>query len=242
MKSIDNENETVKPKKNKKGGKRVLKAVGAVAAVGVIAVGGYLAAGGDLNFDFGFFTKTTDAKLATSLVADYTEDGIFHAPDSVIINRAYDIKYCDGEAFADAITSSEVKYCEIFDEYYTQDGHDIAILTLEGERVETVAATEVDLDGVIIYMPPAGFELEGDKAVRTVKETLIKVVPKSATGDYSSVAIDGIRDYEITNVEERSTKTFSEMYDMVLIVDVPDNAVLVNNQCEGALNLVPKIK
>lgn len=239
MKSVENINEPQKKqKKNKSGAKKALKTIGVIGLVGAIAYGGYKAAGGEFNF----LSGSKESKLASSLVAEYTEDGIFRAPESVVINRAYDIKFCDGESFADAITSSGVKYCEMFDEYYTEDGRDIAIITLEGEKLEVVDAIQVELDGVVIYMPPVGYELDGNKAIKTTKETLVKIVSKSSNGDYSSVAFEGAKDYEITNVEERETKTFAEMYDMVLIVDVPDNAVLVNNQCEGALNLVPKIR
>ncbi|MDE5888572.1 MAG: hypothetical protein K2H20_00985 [Bacilli bacterium] len=234
-----NEPEKKKKKKSKKtGAKKIGKFVAIGGAIGVIALCGHIAAKGGI--DLSKFLGTKESKLANSLVEEYTVDGVFNAPESVIIDRAYDCKYCDGEVLAEAMVSSNVKYCEIFDEYYTADGRDIAIVTLQGERVEAVEAEKIVINGATIYMPPAGYELEGDTAIRTVTETIVKIVPKSETGDYSNIILDGVRNYEIINVEERQTNLFSSMTDMVLIVDVPDNAVLENNQCAGALNLVPK--
>ncbi len=225
-------------KKKKKGSKKFAKYISIGGLIGVLSIGAYTMARGGL--DLSKFLGTKESKLANSLVAEYTEDGVFYAPDSVIIDRAYDCKYCDGDVLAQAMASSNVKYCEIYDEYYTADGRDIAIVTLQGERVETVEAEKIVINGATIYMPPAGYELEGDVAIKTVTETVVKIVPKSETGDYSNIILDGVRNYEIINVEERQTNLFSSMNDMVLIVDVPDNAVLENNQCEGSLNLVPK--
>lgn len=228
-----------KKKSKKSGAKKVTKWLSIGGLVAALAIGGgYISAKGGI--DFSKFLGTKESKLANSLVEEYTVDGVFNSPESVIIDRAYDCKYCDGEVLASAMVSSNVKYCEIFDEYYTADGHDIAIVTLQGERVESVKADKIVVNGATIYMPPAGYELEGDVAVKTVTETVVKIVPKNPDGDYSNIVLEGVRNYEIVNVEERQTNLFSSMNDMVLIVDVPDNAVLENNQCTGALNLVPK--
>lgn len=227
-----------KTKKKKTGAKKVGKFFAVGGLVAALAIGGYAAAKGGI--DFSKILGTKESKLANSLVEEYTVDGVFNAPDSVIIDRAYDCRYCDGEVLAQAMSSSNVKYCEIFDEYYTMDGRDIAIVTLEGEKVESVKPEKLVVNGATIYMAPAGYELEGDIAIRTVTETVVKVVPKSETGDYSNITLEGVRNFEIINIDERQTKQFSEMNDMVLIVDVPDNAVLENNQCVGTLNLVPK--
>lgn len=227
-----------KNKKKKTGAKKVGKFLTIGGLVAVLAIGGYTAAKGGI--DFSRLLGTKESKLANSLVEEYTTDGIFNAPDSVVIDRAYDCRYCDGEVLAQAITSSNVKYCEIFDEYYTVDGRDIAIVTLQGERVESVKPEKLVVNGATIYMAPAGYVLEGDIAIKTVSETVVKIVPRSETGDYSNITLEGVRNFEIVDVDERQTKQFSEMNDMVLIVDVPDNAVLENNKCTGALNLVPK--
>ena len=65
-----------------------------------------------------------------------------------------------------------------------------------------------------------------------------KVVEKQ--DDYSNITIPGLNDVQIT-VDEIQTKPFTDILSSVLIVDVPDGAVLnKNHECSATFRLAPK--
>lgn len=215
---------------NKTGAKKGLKTFAAIVLVGGIVIGGITGAV-KLN-------SHTDSSRAKSLVEDYTISDSLQLPKEVTVNQAYDINYCDGEDLYKAITKANIKYCEVLDEYYTSDGRDIAVVTISGKYTETINAECVEVDGQKIYMAPAGYELMGDKAYRVVNQSFTKIIEK--LDDYSNIQVSGLEDAEVS-VEERHTRPFEEIIDKTLIVDVPDGAVLNENQeCTAAFKLVPR--
>lgn len=215
-------------------------------SVGALATGGYLGHG-----PFKGLANLTESGRARSLVAEYTNDEAFCSlPDTMLINKAYDISYTSGEKLVANLKKNDVKYCEVFDEFYTPSGEKIAILTYDVATLDVLPAIKVGIgfSGAEVYMPVEGYTLSGNMCYKEGSEQLIKVVPVSANGDYSSITLDSqltetatITGASLVNVREVSTKTYDEILDMTLICDVADGAVLdENNQCLAAFNLVPK--
>lgn len=228
-------------------GAKLGKAVVSLALVAGLGVGSYIGAGA--YFGFGPLKDFSERGRVNNLVAEYTNDDLFCSlPQETLINKAYDIKYASGEKFVDSLKRNNVKYCEVLDEYYTENGEEIAILTYNIATRDVVPATKVIFGGTVVYMPLEGYTLVGDMCYKEGTEQLIKVVPKSATGDYSNITLDSnltetatILNASLINVKEVQTKTYDSILDMTLICDVADGAVLdQNNQCTAAFNLVPK--
>ena len=223
------------PNKTNKTGARVAKTIAVLALATAVGLGVYY--GNQAVKDY----QETDR--AESLVASYMdEDRLVNLPEGVMINRAYDAKYCTGEKLVNELTAAEAAYCYINGEYYTEKGDTIAILTLEVTRTETREPIKVDVGGNVVYMAPEGYILQGNKCTKETITIETKVVPKNANNDYSNVFIDGASKAEIISIDEVDSKKYSAMNGCDLIVDVADGAQLENNQTEAVLRLIPRNK
>jgi hypothetical protein len=213
----------------------------AFATVGVLAVlaGGIAATYIGMNHIKGY----KETQRAESLVAAYIDgDRLVTLPGEVVINKAYDAKYCTGEKLINELTEANAQYCYIDGEYYTEKGETIAILSLEVTRTETIDAIKVDVGGNTVYMAPEGYVLQGTKCSKETVTYETKVVAKSEDNDYSHVMIEGASKATILGIEEVQTKKYFSMKGYDLIVDVADNAKLENNQTTAELRLVPRHK
>ncbi len=215
----------------KTGAKRIGKTIAAIIIAGGLVVGGITGAN--------YLINGKENQRVKNLVAEYTNESFLMLPNEVTINQAYDISYCDGKKLYNEITKSNIKYCQVLDEYYTEDGHDIVVLTINGYYEERVPAIETKIGDTSIYMAPDGYQLDGKEAFKKINATYTKVIEPKDNVDYSKITVEGLSDVQI-DYQICHTKPFSEMMDKELIVDVPDNATLVNEQCEGSLRLVSR--
>lgn len=177
-----------------------------------------------------------------SLVANFTnEEGLCVIPSEVTVNRNYDTRVADGSKIANELDEQGVKYCEILDQYYTEAGSDIAILTYEVTTTEVIDAEKVSINGTVIYMAPEGYILDGKKCYCETTKLVTKIVPKSKDSNYANITIPNVSKYELVDVKEVTTLTYDSICDQTLICDVQDGAVLnEENECTATLRLVPK--
>lgn len=219
-------------KKRKTGATTALKAISAVAlATGLIA--------GSLYATNVLYPKYQENKRVDQLItSNISNEEICTISGSIMIDKAYDIPFANGETLANKLKDHNIKYCELLDQYYTADGSDIAILTFDVETTEVIDATKTEIDGTIIYLAPEGYTLQKDKCYRTTTSQMTKIVPKSNDGDYSNVTIPNVASYTLVDVQEIKTETFDSICDYTLICDVPDEAVLnKDGLCEATLVL-----
>lgn len=216
--------------KNKTKAKKAGKTIAAIVLVGGLTIGSIVTAT--------HLANTISTSKAKSLVANYTVNDCLTLPENVTINQAYDLNYCDGEKLYNEITKKGVKYCNVLDEYYTEDGRDIAVLTITGTYTEAIPANCVEINGIKIYMAPVGYELQGEYAYRVINKSYKQIIEKQP--DYSNIRINGLNDVSI-EITEVHSRPFSDIISETLIVDVPDGAILnYNQECSASFRLVPK--
>lgn len=222
-----------KKDKTKTGGK-MAKRVGSLILAAAVFVGGFGAYHGAKQFG--------SDRRAKSLVENYTnEDGYCTLPSEVVVNKAYDIVYTSGASFAKYLDKNNVKYCEVLDEYYTPDGSDIAILTFSSATHVMEPAVKVEYDGFVVYMAPEGYTLDGNMCYKESEEEIVKIVPKSTSGDYSGYKLEGLESAELVDVKEVSTQPYSAITDLTLICDVADGTTLnKDNECSATLRLAQR--
>jgi hypothetical protein len=141
----------------------------------------------------------------------------------------YDSKICDGSVLVEVLNEKGVKYCEILDEYYTNDGRNIALVTIEVTRDEyidpTIINDEVKGSSVSYFTLPEGYVLKGDKGYRQVTETITVVTEVRKDGDYSKIAVPGGTG-KITKVVDTNvigTKPFDVIAASDFVCDVNDD-------------------
>ncbi len=224
--------EEQKPKKT--GAKKAIIAFSIAAGLVVGAIG--------VKHTCDLIDNVKETNRAQSIVASYTDsDLLCTLPEEVILNKAYDAKFCDGEKLVTSLLEAGVKYCELDGTYYTPEGEPIALLTYEITRTEIQAANRYEYDGNVVYMPPAGFDMNGTQSEKDTTEQITVIVAKSPNGDYSSVKISNVTSYKLINAEEVNTLPYSAISEQTLICDVADNATLnERNECIAELRLVPK--
>lgn len=110
-----------------------------------------------------------------------------------------------GESIIFYNKQKDIKYCEILDEYYTENGENIALC----EKTETIPATAQVIDSNIIYTVPNGYTLKDGKGYRTA---IYYVVEED--GKYELPVGCTLEDI----VEIIETKPYSELigYDLVI--------------------------
>ncbi len=210
--------------------KKVAKTVAAIIVIGGVVVGSIAIAANN--------AQTKISKRTESLIDEYTVSDCLTLPENVTITQAYDLHFCDGEELYKGITKNGIKYCEVLDEYYTEDGRDIAVLTINGTYTEYIEADCVEVNGAKIYMAPEGYELYGEYAYRIINKSYKQIIEKQS--DYSNIQIKDLDNVTI-DVEEVHSRPFTDILSETLIIDVPDGAVLNENQeCSASFRLVPK--
>ena len=91
-----------------------------------------------------------------------------------------------------------------------------------------------------MYMAPSGYALNGTHAIKYDTERVTKIVP--VADDYSYITFHGASDWKlVTEPQIVHTLPYSVIQNSTLICDIPDGAVLNdNNECYGTLDLAPK--
>lgn len=214
----------------KTGAKKGAKTIATIVIAGGLIVGGIT---GTIKI-----VNNLESTKVRNLVNEYTSYDCLTLPKKVTINQAYDLNYCDGKTLYNAITKSGIKYCEVLDEYYTEDGREIAVLTITGTCTESIPAECVEINGAKVYMAPTGYELNGENAYRTINQSYTQIIEKQ--DDYSNIVVNGLDNVNI-EVKEVQSRPFSDIISETLIVDVPDGATLNSNkECTASFRLVPK--
>lgn len=227
------------PEESNKGTEKTKKKTGArvaIATIGVIAILGVGVAATYLGINA--YKDHKETTRAESLIASYmNKDNLVSFPETIVVSQAYDLEYCSGEKLVKELTESGASYCVIDGVYYTEKGETIAILTLDVTRTSTVDPIKETVGGQTVYMAPTGYVLKDGVCTKEVVTRETKVVPRSETGDYSHILVDGASKATIVSVEEVDTKKYSSLNGHDLIVDVEDSAELKSGTCEGQLVL-----
>jgi hypothetical protein len=217
-----------------------------VAALGLGAIGGAAYGLNELNKHMAH-KKTV--KSVTSIVQKYEGPNNFVSLDETIYTTGnYDTKICNGQVLVDVLNEQGIKYCEVLDEYYTNDGRDIAIVTVEVTRDlwvdPEVINDEVKGSEFTYYTLPEGYVLKNGRGYKQVVETKEVVTEVRKDNDYSKITISGIEG-KITKVGEPTivkTKSFKDIVASELVCDVKDDyaATKNGNLSEATYRLIPK--
>lgn len=232
----DNFEEYTEEKKDKRTGAKIAAIAIAVGAIVLTIIG------------VNHIDNQKEVKRTKKLVEAYTdENGYCTLPETVLTDKSYDSKYCDGEILANMLIKNDIKYCEILDEYYTQEGKDIVFIEYIITRTEKVEPTIINLDGTEIYTVPTGYILSDGKGVKQTKETISVVLFADEIKDQNIENINedllkipvGCKLEEVISYNIQQTRPYSDIINYDLICDVPDtNIVMQNNKKEATLKLV----
>ena len=172
---------------------------------------------------------TKAKKNTTGIVSLYQRDDVCSLDETIYSSMNYDTKICDGKILVEVLNEKGIKYCEILDEYYTEDGRNIALITVEITRDEyidpTIINDEVKGSSASYFTLPEGYILKGNKGYRQVVENKTLVTEVRKDGDYSKIAIPGGAG-KITNVIDINvvpTKTFDIIASSDFVCDVNDD-------------------
>ena len=209
----------------KQSGKKIVSWI-LIAALGIGAtVGG--AIGYKKLSDHIAYTEAK--KNTTGIVSMYQSYDVCSLDETIYSSMNYDTKICDGSVLVEVLNEKGVKYCEILDEYYTNDGRNIALVTVEVTRDEyidpTIINDEVKGSSASYYTLPEGYVLKGDKGYRQITEEMTIVTEVRKDGDYSKIAIPGGTG-KITKVVDANviaTKTFDVIASSDFVCDVNDD-------------------
>lgn len=205
------------------------KTVGLITLALVLGIGGTI--GGFIGHKaYKEHKEYTAAKSnATSIVSMYQAQDVCSLDETIYSSMNYDTKICDGSILVEVLNEKGIKYCEILDEYYTSDGRNIALVTVEVTRDEyidpTIINDEVKGSSTSYFTLPEGYVLKGDKGYRQVVETKTVVTEVRKDGDYSKISIPGITG-KITKVIDANvvgTKPFDIICTSDFVCDVNDN-------------------
>lgn len=172
---------------------------------------------------------TEAKKNTTGIVSMYQSYDVCSLDETIYSSMNYDTKICDGSVLVEVLNEKGVKYCEILDEYYTNDGRNIALVTIEVTRDEyidpTIINDEVKGSAASYFTLPEGYVLKGDKGYRQVTETITVVTEVRKDGDYSKIAVPGGTG-KITKVVDTNvigTKPFDIIAASDFVCDVNDD-------------------
>lgn len=192
--------------------------------------------------------NTNTVKRTTSIVSLYTERDVCSLDETIYSSLNYDSKICDGKVLVDVLNQQGVKYCEVLDEYYTNDGRDIAIVTVEITRDDWVDPTAItdDVKGsnVDYFTLPEGYVLKDGRGYRQVVETKEIVTEVRKNGDYDKMTINGIpgKITQVIDAKTVKTKSFDDIINAELVCDVKDDYATAKNGSlsEATYRLIPK--
>lgn len=130
----------------------------------------------------------------------------------------------DSKALVNSLESQKIKvfYCKELDEYYTEDGRDIAELSIT-TTYESYADIEKKVleNGQVVFSCPTGYVLDGNRAVKRIKSKETKFVDVAANGDYSKYLDENAKgsSYEVVI---HKTQTFDKIIDLRFVYEVKD--------------------
>ena len=237
--SLDNQ-----PKKAKKGtGAKKSK-----KGIAVLIIVGLLAAGGTAYIGTQHVEKATQAKRAyeraESIVALYQTGDLCSLDETIYSTKNHDTVICGGETLVSVLTAKGVKYCEILDQYYTKDGRNIAIVTLEVEHTdrinpETIIDTKED---ATYYIVPEGYEYINGYYQKTTTENRTIVTEVREDGDYTKLSIPGVAVKAVKSVDVVKTESYDKIVasDFVCNVDDEFEKHLNSGLSEATYQLTPK--
>lgn len=181
---------------------------------------------------------------ATSIVSLYQNGDLCSIDEPIYSSKNYDTKICDGQTLVDVLNKNQIKYCEILDEYYTNDGRNIAIVTLEVEHTEKIqpeALVDEKL-GVTYYTIPEGYEYIDGCYQKKTTETKVVVTEVEKNGKYNKLELPGVTIKQVISVDVVPTKSYDEIISSDFICDVKDDyAQHLNGQLsEATYRLIPK--
>lgn len=225
----------VRPRSRRRTGAK--KGKGKKIALTLLVVGGLVA--GSIFGTKAYYSHKETVRV-DNLIAEYTTDDYVILPRVVSSDRAYDITYSDGAKLTDRLANSNINCININGQFYTPEGIDVAILTYDVTHITQVDAIRVNNEGQTMYMAPSGYALNGTHAIKYDTERVTKIVP--VADDYSYITFHGASDWQlVTEPQIVHTLPFSVIQNSTLICDIPDGAVLNdNNECYGTLDLAPK--
>ncbi len=216
--------------KNKKGKK---------VALTILVLGGLVA--GSI-FGTKAYYSSKETRRVDNLLSQYTVEDYCVVPTHVTSDRAYDITFADGQKLVDRLNKNNIGYINIGGQFYTPNGNNIAIINYDVTYfVETNSITFTN-EGQTVYAAPSGYQLYGKRAYKYITERKTVIVPEGS--DYSQISFANATSWEMVGEPQIvSTLPYSVITNSTLICDVPDNAVLnENNECDASLQLAPKMR
>lgn len=204
----------------------VAKAVASIITAGAVCVGGYFAVKTAINF--------SDSVELVHEYSDNSEGRVCCIPSKFQTDAIHDEEICDGNMLVASLKLQKIKYCELLDEYYTEDGRTLVEVTANVSYTESKKSNIVKIGGKEYITPLDGYELDGKVSVKKVSKKVTKILEKNSTGDYSSAfgsgeatLIDGeyyANDFnaEIIETREIETKKYDEIKGTKLTAYVED--------------------
>lgn len=191
---------------------------------------------------------TEAKKNTTGIVSMYQSYDVCSLDETIYSSMNYDTKICDGSVLVEVLNEKGVKYCEILDEYYTNDGRNIALVTIEVTRDEyidpTIINDEVKGSSASYFTLPEGYVLKDGKGYRQVTETREIVTEVRKNGDYDKMTISGIpgKITKLVDAKVVKTRSFDDIINAELVCDVKDDYATAKNGSlsEATYRLIPK--
>ncbi len=232
---VGSSEEQVTPSRKKHTGAK--KSKGKKVALTLLLIGG-IAAG--TLFATHAVHSINETRRVDTLINNYTVENYVTLPSNITSNRSYDVTLADGEKVKERLEKNNVEYININGNFYTREGIDIELLTIDVTTTEKIAATRITSDGQTLYVAPYGYTLSGSRATRDNVERRTFIVP--AGTDLNLVSFPGATSWEIVGEPTLiHTLPYSNIEESMLICDVPDGATLDEyNQCVGTLDLAPR--
>ena len=188
--------------------------------------------------------QTAAEERANSIASMYQVGNVCNLDEHIYSSKNYDTKICDGQTLVNTLNEKGIQYCEILDEYYTKDGRNIAIVTLEVEHTERITPAKIvdETKGVTYYTAPEGYELVNGycQKITTDTRTIITEVREDKT--YVNIKLDGVTVKKVISVDIVNTKSYDEIISSDFVCDVKDDyAQHLNGQLsEASYRLIPK--
>ena len=167
--------------------------------------------------------------------------------DDIYSDCDYDQEICSGKTLKTALKDNNIEYLKIKDQYYTENGTDIVVYTVEATLLEEINPTYIKNGENLITIVPNGYTLnEKGKCTKTFTKTITIVEEKRQNKDYdysSNLNIDNLEGYKVLKIdpkgEKKSFKTlpFSELENYKLIADYNEEEKPKNDLHPATLTL-----
>ena len=193
-------------------------AIGSVTAITAIILGTGLV----YNMIESTKAAKADTENAQYIVELYSDENYYGCEISGThpTYKTEDYKMCSGEALYDELASLNIKYCEIFDEYYTLNGEEVIEILYENEYEK---------------------EINGERIIttKTIKRVVLKRDYERLISSNYGKALYGADKTTIISATGKESKPYSEIIDQDLVIDLPENITLEDNKVyEGEFKLI----